>query len=139
MSAPDYSSAPRWPIDVVFWSKSAEISHACTKCSHPLLNRIQGTIAYMRPLKLQASLQARDLIQSRKLVGVGHRFGKVGVLAIMSSKIYPGKLEWTLNADCLKFNGQFAKPNKSFIGPAIVAFVRRKLGNFRETQKLQQI
>ena len=70
---------------------------------------------------------------------MGPCFGKVSVLAIMSSKIYPGKLEWTLNADRLKFNGRFAKPNISFIGPAIVAFVRRKLDNFRKTRKLQLI
>ena len=65
---------------------------------------------------------------------LGHSFGKVSVLAIMPSKIYPGKLEWTSNADRLKLNGCFAKPNISFIGPAIVAFVRRKLGNFCETK-----
>ena len=64
---------------------------------------------------------------------MGHCFGKVSVLAIMSSKIYPGKLKWKLNADRLKFNRRFGQRNKSFIGPAIVAFVRRKLGNFRET------
>ena len=75
----------------------------------------------------------------RKLVGVGHRFGKVSVLPIMPSKIYPGELEWTLNAGHLKFNGRFAKPNKSFIAPAIAAFVRRKLGNFREMRKLQAV
>ena len=55
---------------------------------------------------------------------MGHSFGKVSVLAIMPSKIYPGKLEWTSNADCLKLNGWFTKPNKISIGPAIVAFVR---------------
>ena len=63
----------------------------------------------MRPLKQQSSLQARDLMRSQKLVGVGHRFGKVNVLAIMSSKIYPKKLEWTSNANQIKFNGRLAQ------------------------------
>jgi len=62
-------------------------------------------------------------VRSCKLVGVGHCFGKVSVLAIMSSKIYPGKLKWTLNADRLKFSGRFGQINIIFIGPAIVAFV----------------
>ena len=95
-----------------------------------MFNRIPDTVLYIGPLRLQASFRACDLARYRKLVGVVHCFGKVSVLAIISNKIYPGKLEWTSNADCLKFNGRFAKPNKSFIGPAIVAFVHRKLGNF---------
>jgi len=97
------------------------------------INRIPGTVIYIRPLRLQASLRAHDLARYRKLLGVGHCFGKVSVLAIIPSKIYLGELEWTSNADRLKLNGRFANPNKSFIGPAIVAVVRRKLGNFRET------
>ena len=87
------------------------------------VNRIPGTVVDIRPLKSQASLRARDLARYRELVGVGHRFGKVSVLAIMPSKIYPGKLEWTSNADRLKLNGWFTKPNKILICPAIVAFV----------------
>ena len=61
-----------------------------------------------------------------------HRFGfgKVSVLATMSSTIYRKKLEWTWNADQLKFNGRFGQINICFIGPAIVAFVCRKQGNF---------
>ena len=43
------------------------------------------------------------------LVGVGHRFGKMSVLAIMPSQIYAEKLEWTLNADRSKFHGRFGK------------------------------
>ena len=80
------------------------------------LNRIRGTVVDIRPLKLQASLRARDLARYCELAGVGHRFGKVSVLATMPSQIYPGKLEWTSNADRLKLNGWFAKPNKRFIG-----------------------
>ena len=45
--------------------------------------------------------------RSPELVGVGHRFGKVRVLAIMPCKMYPGKLDWTSNADQMKFNGWF--------------------------------
>ena len=105
----------------------------------PSLNRIQGTVLYIGPLRLQASLRARDLARYCELVGVGHRFGRVSVLAIMPSKFCPGKLEWTSNADCLKLNGWFAKPNISFIGGDIVTFVRRKLGNFCETRKLQRV
>ena len=74
------------------------------------INRIPGTIVYIRPLKLQAALQVRDLARYCELVGVGHRFGKMSVLATMPSQIYPGELEW--NADRLKLNGWFAKPNK---------------------------
>ena len=72
-------------------------------------NRISGKVTYMRPLKLQASLRAHDLARYRELVGAGHRFGKVSVLAIMSSKIYPKQLERTVNADRLKFNGWLAQ------------------------------
>ena len=85
---------------------------------------MQGTVLYIGPPILQASLRARDLAQYQELVGVGPRFGKVSVLATMPSKIYPRKLEWTSNADRLKLNGWFTKPNKISIGPAIVAFVR---------------
>ena len=70
------------------------------------LNRIPGTVLYIGPLILQASLRARDLARYRELVGVGHRFGNVSVLATMPSQIYPEeKLEWTSNADRLKFEG----------------------------------
>jgi len=72
-------------------------------------NRIQGTGAYLGQPKQQASLWARDLVWSCELVGVGHRFEKVSVLAIMSNNIYPKKLKWTLNADQLKFNGRLAQ------------------------------
>ena len=80
------------------------------------LNRIQGTVVDIRPLKLQAPLRARDLARYRELVGVGHRFGNVSVLATMPSQIYPKKLEWTSNADRLKFEGRSVGPNISFIG-----------------------
>ena len=79
----------------------------------------------MRPLKLQASLRARDLARYRELVAVGHRFEKVSVLATMPSQIHSKKLEWTSNADRLKFEGPLVQINISFIGWAIVAFVRR--------------
>ena len=59
----------------------------------------------MQPLKLQASLRARDLARYCKLVAVGHRFEKVSVLATMTSQIHHEKLERTSNADRLKFNG----------------------------------
>ena len=55
--------------------------------TYDVIGRIQGTCAYLRPLKQQASLQARNLARSPKVVGVGHRLGKVSVLAIMSSKM----------------------------------------------------
>jgi len=74
-----------------------------------IINRIQGAGAYMRSLKQQDSLWAHDTACSRYLVGTGHRFGKVSVLAIIQSKIYLKKLERTLNADLLKFNGWFAQ------------------------------
>ena len=64
----------------------------CARTLNPV-NRIQGKVAYIRPFKQLASLRACNLVQSRKLVGVGHRLGNVSVLAIMSSKIYPKKLE----------------------------------------------
>ena len=57
----------------------------------------------------------------------------------MSNKIYPGSLsehqmliEWSLMV-CL------VKSTFVFIGPAIVAFVRRKLGNFCKSRKLQTV
>ena len=62
-------------------------------------NRIRGTVVYIQPLKLQASLRAHDLARKYKLVDVGHRFRKVSVLATTSVKFYPKKLEWTSNAD----------------------------------------
>ena len=103
------------------------------------LNRIQGTVAYMRPLKLQASLRARDLARYRELVAVGHRFEKVSVLATMPSQIHHEKLERTSNADRLKFNDRLVPIDIDLIGPAIVAFVRSLVGNFRETRKLQTV
>ena len=69
------------------------------------INRITGKVAYMRPLKQQASLQARELAGYCELVAVGHRFGKVSVLATMPNQIHHEKLEWTSDADRLKFNG----------------------------------
>jgi len=83
-----------------------------------------GTVVYVRPLKQQASLPAHDLVQKHKVVDAGHRFGKVGVLTTMPGNFYLKKLEWTLNADRLKFNARLVQINISFIGPAIVAFVR---------------
>jgi len=81
----------------------------------------------------------RDLSRSRKLVGVGHDFGNVSVLAIMPSQIYPEMLEWTSNVDRLKFNSRLAQIHFNFIGQDIVGVLRRKLGNFRESRKLQTV
>jgi len=44
---------------------------------------IPGMGAFIRLLKLLASMVARDLAQSDELVGVGHRFGKVRFLTLM--------------------------------------------------------
>jgi len=53
----------------------------------------------MRPLKLQlqSSFRAHDLVQKHEVVDVGHRFGKVSLLATMPGNFYSRKLEWTLN------------------------------------------
>ena len=56
------------------------------------VNMIRGTGACLRPSKQQASLRARDLARSCELVGVGHRFGKGSVLAIMPSQFMPRSL-----------------------------------------------
>ena len=99
---------------------------ACKNCTAVIeINRIQGTVVDIRPLKLQAPLRARDLAQYRELVGVGHRFGNVSVLATMPSQIHHKKLEWTPNVDRLKFHNRCCQSNISFIGGAIVAFLRR--------------
>ena len=79
----------------------------------------------MRPLKLQASLRAHDLVRKHELVDVGYHFGKVSVLATMPCKFYSRKLERTLNANRLKFKGPSVQINMNLIGPSIVAFVRR--------------
>jgi len=102
-------------------------------------NRNVGTAVYIQPLKWQTSLQGHDLARKYELVVVGHRFGKVSVLATMWCIFYPKKLEWTLNADPLKFNGRSALMYMNLIEGAIVAFVRSLLGNFHETRKLQAI
>ena len=81
-------------------------------------------------------MRARDLARSRELVGVWHRFEKVSVLATMPSQIYLRKLEWTSNADRLKFNDRSVQIDMNSIEEAIVAFVRSWLGNCRETRKL---
>jgi len=78
----------------------------------------------MRPLKLQASLRAHGLMRKHELVDIGHRFGKVSVLATMPGKFYSRKLERTLNVDRLKFNDRLIQINMKLIGPSIVAFVR---------------
>jgi len=57
----------------------------------------------------------------------------------MQSQIYPKKLEWTSNADRLKFKGRLAQIHFNLIGRDIVAFLRRKLADFRETRKLQHV
>jgi len=59
-----------------------------------------------------------------ELVAVGHRFGKVSVLATTPSQIRHEKLEWTSHAARLKFKGRLVQINISFIGGAIVAVVR---------------
>ena len=53
-----------------------------------VLTSIQGTGTYLHPPKQQASLRAHDLSRSHVLVDVGQ-----SVLAIISSKNYPKKLE----------------------------------------------
>ena len=93
----------------------------------------------MRPLKLQASLRAHDLVRKHELVDVGHHFGKVSALATMPGNFHSRKLERTLNANRLKFNSRLVPIYMNSIGPFMVAFVRSQLGNFRETQKLQRI
>ena len=60
----------------------------------------------------------------------------MSVLATMPGKFYSKKLERTSNADRLKFNDRLVPIDIDLIGPAIVAFVRSLVGNFRETQKL---
>ena len=100
------------------------------------IKRILRKVAYMQPLKLQASLQGHDLMRKHKLVDVGHRFGKVGVLATMLDKFYLRKLERTLNADRLKFNGRLVQINMNLISGAIVAFVCSSLGKFCKSRKL---
>ena len=60
-------------------------------------------------------------------------------MATMPSQIYSRKLEWTSNADRLKFNDRSEVSDMGLIGAAIVAFVRSWLGNFRETRKLQTV
>jgi len=90
-----------------------------------VINRFPGTGAYLHPPRQQASLRARDLARSRKLVAMWHRYGKVSVFAIMSSTIYLEKLEWISNANQLKFNGRLAQIHLNLIGRAIIAFVCR--------------
>ena len=104
-----------------------------------VINRTRGKVAYMRPLKLQASLRALDLARYWELVAVGHRFEKVSVLATMPSQIYLRKLEWTSNADRLKLNDWSVQIDINLIEEAFVAFVRSWLGTICETRKLQQI
>ena len=93
----------------------------------------------MRPLKLQASRRAQDIVRKHKLVDGVHRFGNVSVLATIPGKFYSRKLEWTSSADQLKFNSRLIQINMKLIGPAIVAFVHSELGNFRESRKLQTV
>jgi len=78
-------------------------------------------------------------VRKHELVDVGHRFGNVSVLATMPGNFHSKKLEWTLNADRLKFNGWLVQINMNLIIRAIVAFVRSYLRNFRESQKLQTV
>ena len=77
----------------------------------------------MLPLKVQASLRAHDLVQKHELADVGHRFGKVSVLATIPGNFYLNKLDQTSNADHLKFNGRLVQINLNLIVPAVVAFV----------------
>ena len=95
----------------------------CARTLNPV-NSISDKVAYMQPLKLQASLHAHDLVRKHELVDVGHRFGKVSVLATISGSFYSRKFERILSADRLKFNGQFVQIYMNLIGPSIVAFVR---------------
>ena len=76
----------------ILWMEFLRMETLCLEFG---VNRIQGKVTYnMRPFKLQASLQARDLTRYCELVVAGHRFGKVSFLAIMTSQNYPGKLKW---------------------------------------------
>ena len=54
-----YVSSPD-PIRIWFWHLRSPVTFLDQLTF--VFNRIQGTVAYMRPLKLQASLQARDPI-----------------------------------------------------------------------------
>ena len=96
---------------------------AASQTSVKLFNRIMREVAYMRPLKLQASLRAHDLMRKHELVDVGHRLGKVSVLATLRGNFYSRKLEWTSNADRLKFHSWSALIDMHLIGWAIVIFV----------------
>jgi len=97
--------------------QSLAISQHCWNLFENLsrLNRIQRTVTYMRPIKLQASLRAHDLMQKHELVDV---------FATMRGNFYSRKLERTSNADRLKVNGRLVQINLNLIGSAIVAFVR---------------
>ena len=53
-----------------------------------VVDRIMGKVACMQPLKVQASLRASDLVRKHKLLDIGHRFGKLGVLATMPGKCF---------------------------------------------------
>jgi len=88
------------------------------------VNMISGKVVYIWPLKLQASFRAHDITRKHELVAAGHCFGKVSVLATMAGEFYPNKLEWTLDAHQLKFNGRSAQMYLGLVGHAIVAFVR---------------
>ena len=71
-------------------SKSTKSKHRKSAAKGPLVtrqsgklvvNRIPGTVAYMRPPKLLASLQAHDIARYRDSDRVGHSFGKPCSLA----------------------------------------------------------
>ena len=97
------------------------ISHLAIYCWHIRVSLNMPTIC--RGFSC-AVLRARDLARYCALVVVGHRFGKVSVLATTTSQIHHEKLEWTSNAARLKLEGQLVQINISFTGGAIVASVR---------------
>ena len=88
--------------------------------------------------KIKTSLIASSL--SRAISWISRSvapFWKGECLGLMPSQICSEKLEWISNADRSKFNGRFGKSTWHNWLVSIVAFVRRELGNFCETRKLQ--
>ena len=72
---------------------AAHIGRSSEKLSQEKVNRIVGTVVNTRPLKWQASLRGHNLVQKYEVVAVGHRFGKVSVLATMWCNFYPKNLD----------------------------------------------
>ena len=71
-----------------------------------VINRIPGTVAYMRPPKLLASLQAHNIARYRDSDRVGHSFGKPCSLAWRPCLWFSRKLVAGRFLICLKLNRQ---------------------------------